>query len=120
MITFFLWQHGDYLNTEAQIIDLYPEKPSGKSVFLKSWHLWCIIAMVMMQIKFNSLFYKLLMLCSRVRLLVLDMAPGVLAGQPCSEASSPWVFMSCFVSNSQPQVPWISLDLDLLVEYLVS
>lgn len=29
------------------------------NLFLKFWHLWCIITMVMMQIKFNSLFYKL-------------------------------------------------------------
>lgn len=61
--------------------------------------------MVMMQIKFNSLFYKLAEAVWQSRLLVEDGAPGVLAGQPCSEASGLWFIMSCFVSSSQPQVP---------------
>lgn len=47
--------------------------------------------MVMMQIKFNSLFYKLSDAVWQSRAVSIRRgAPGVLAGQPCSEASGPW------------------------------
>lgn len=77
--------------------------------------------MVMMQIKFNSLFYKLSDAVWQSRAASIRRgAPGVLAGQPCSEASGPWFIMSCFVSSRQPQVPWIFPDFNLPAEYLFS
>ena len=104
-----------HINLKNRLISR-KKKPLGNQ-FFKFWHLWCIITTVMMQIKFNSLFYKLADAVWQRTTAGLRQAPVVLAGQPCSEASGPWSVMSCFVSGRQP---WICLDFDLLGEYLVS
>lgn len=45
------------------------------------------------------------MLCGRTGLLVLDGAPGVLARQPCSDASGPWFIMSGLLWTSAVDLP---------------
>lgn len=75
------WRLSQHTGTKKAYIQ--KKKPSGKSVF-EFWHLWCIIAVVMMQIKFNSLFYKLADAVWQSKAASLRRgAPGVLAGQCC-------------------------------------